>query len=191
MKKALMPTFLILICALLISVIPTDAEAAIYEDTVRLHILANSDTEDDQRLKLTVRDAVLLRFGESLCSVEGADEAARHIEALLPEIEMFCEETVRSQGYSYSVNAIIGKEYYPTREYEGFTLPAGEYASLRILIGEGEGQNWWCVMYPPLCLGASVEEGSIGYTEAQTRLVKNGKMKVKFKLLELISSSFR
>ncbi len=192
MKKILFPAFILLISALVIAVIPTDAEGAIYDDTVRLHIIANSDSEADQALKLDLRDAVLENFGAQLATAENANDAEMITEALLPEIELFSEEFVSSRGYSYSVSASLTKEYYGTRVYEDFTLPSGEYISLRIIIGEGEGQNWWCVMYPPMCLDASLcGDGAAAYSNEEVRLIKSGGFKIKFKILELLSEKFR
>ncbi len=191
MKKLLLPTLTILICTLVIAVLPTDAEAAIYDDTVRLHILANSDTGADQELKIAVRDAVLKEYGEMLSGYKSAEEAAARIEELLPEIEEFARAEVSRHGYNYSVNVTLTKERYGTREYEKFTLPGGVYTSLRIIIGEGSGQNWWCVMYPPMCLGASIEgDGAKSYTREEKNLISRGSYKVKFKILELISENF-
>ena len=188
MKKIILPALTVLICALIIAVVPTEAEAAIYDDTVRLHIIANSDGEEDQRLKLLLRDAVLERYGQSLCAAKSKEDAEARFGNLLSDIEEYCEKTVRGLGYSYPVKATLTEEYYETRKYEEFTLPAGEYTSLRLVIGSGAGKNWWCVMYPPLCLGASVaDDGIMNYSDGEKRLIRGGEYKVKFKLLELIS----
>ena len=140
------------------------------DKVVRLHVLANSDTEEDQALKLLVRDAVR----ESL-----------------PELEAIAEETVRANGYDYAVTAELEDTAFPTKEYDGFSLPAGEYLALRILIGEGVGQNWWCVVFPPLCTAASadVPETALaaGLTEDQVSLMteEDGGYQLKFKAVEL------
>lgn len=187
MKKLLLPTVTVLLCALVIAVIPTEAEGAIYDDTVRLHIIASSDSEEDQALKLHVRDVILHEYGELLSPMENADRAAEEIERLLPLIEESAARAVAEWGYEYKVRATLGKENYGTRRYDGFTLPAGEYTSLRIVIGEGEGKNWWCVMYPPMCLGASVSS----YSAQETRLIEGGEKKIKFKILELLSEGLK
>ncbi len=191
MKKILLPTLTALIVAVIISVIPTDADLAIYDDTVRLHIIANSDSEEDQALKLAVRDAVLEEYGKRLSDARSAEAAATEITELLGEIEATAAEVIRAHGYTYTARATLGKERYGTREYEDFTLPAGEYTSLRIIIGNGEGKNWWCVMYPPMCLGSSVGgDAAINYTNEELRLIRGGGFKIKFKLVELISREF-
>jgi len=176
---------MILFSVLFIAVMPTEAEGAIYEDTVRLHILANSDNAEDQSAKLKLRDAILEEFAEELSVFESADEATLRLKAKINEIEEFSKNVMNELGYSYDVKATISEEWYDTREYESFTLPKGYYTSLRIIIGKGEGKNWWCVMFPPLCLDVATE-GS-GYTEAEDVLISK-KYNVKFKILEILSS---
>lgn len=192
MKKMILICALMLITTLFVSAVPTEAEGAVYEDTVRLHILANSDSEEDQALKLMLRDALLTEYGSMLNTPASTDEAEALLYEKLPEIVAFSEEFIRGCGYNYTVVASLGKEWYETREYEDFTLPEGRYTSLRISIGEGEGKNWWCVMYPPLCLDIATEgatDASEKYTNAERALV-SGKYKVKFKVLELFSNAF-
>ncbi len=196
MKKGILTVFTMLFAVLLVAAIPTEAEAAIYDDTVRLHILANSDSEDDQRLKLDIRDAILREFGTRLSGLESKALAEAEISSLLPLIEEFAEEKIRLMGYSYSVSASIGEEWYDTRSYEDFSLPSGIYTSLIIKIGKGEGRNWWCVMFPPLCLDVACEDAPpddcvIDYTREELILISTEKYNVKFKMLELLSGVFR
>ena len=179
----------------LISSLPTEAEGMIYEDTIRLHILANSDSEEDQSLKIRIRDRLLTKYGALLREGGSIEEAKSEITRLLPYIESDVSSWIAEEGYNYSARALIGQEWYETREYEDFTLPAGYYTSLRIIIGEGEGQNWWCVMYPPLCLemateAAPIDDGIVNYTEEEIRLIESGKYRVKFKILEDLSRVF-
>ena len=145
------------------------------DKVVRLHVLANSDTEEDQALKLLVRDAVLERATEILEQSADRAEAEIRLRESLPELEAIAEETVRANGYDYAVTAELEDTAFPTKEYDGFSLPAGEYLALRILIGEGVGQNWWCVVFPPLCTAASadVPETALaaGLTEDQVSLM--------------------
>lgn len=184
MKKILMPTIMILLATVFLAVMPTEAECAIYEDTVRLHILANSDSDEDQNLKLALRDAVLSEYGEELSVFRDAEDAERNLYRKLAEIEEFSEKKISALGYDYDVSVSLSEEWYDTRHYESFSLPKGYYSSLQIKIGEAEGKNWWCVMYPPLCLDASLAKG--GYSDAENALVTK-KYNVKFKILELIS----
>lgn len=195
MKNTVFSCFCILLATLFIRIIPTDAEGAVYEDTVRLHILANSDSDEDQALKLAVRDAVLTEFSDLLSEGKDADEAKGKLNDILPEIESFCREKIKELGYSYSVRVTLSEEWYDTREYESFTLPKGVYTSLRIIIGEGEGKNWWCVMFPPLCLDLACENAPAddavgGYSNEEVQLISKKGYNVKFKLLEMISGAF-
>ena len=157
---------------------------------VRLHVLANSDTEEDQALKLLVRDAVLERTTEILEQSEDRRSAEALLRESLPELEALAEETVRANGYDYAVTAELEDTSFPTKEYDGFALPAGEYLALRILIGEGAGQNWWCVVFPPLCTAASadVPETALaaGLTEDQVSLMteEDSGYVLKFKAVE-------
>lgn len=191
MKKFLFGILSLLFAGVLIGVLPTEAEAGIYSDTLRLHILAASDTEEDQELKLRVRDAILAEYSARLSDAEGIEESAAAVEALLPEIEKTAEACIAECGYKYTVTATLKEEQYDTRDYGRFSLPRGRYLSLVIKIGEGEGKNWWCVMYPPMCLDMALDappdDWASDYSDGELALVKNGKYRVKFKLLEMIS----
>ena len=190
MKKTLLPVVMILVATLFIAVMPTDAEGAIYKDTVRLHILANSNSTEDQTLKLILRDSILERYGKELSAFESVEEAQRELTRELSDIEEFADGKIKELGYEYKSTVTLEKEWYDTRQYEGFSLPCGYYTSLKIEIGEAEGENWWCVMYPPMCLEASVKnEGE--YTKTEQSLIKNNGYRVKFKLLEASSELFK
>ena len=185
----------LLIATLFIAAFPTDAEAEIYDDTIRLHILASSDSQKDQELKLAVRDRLLAEYGEPLKRGGSYAEAEALVQAMLPEIESSVNKWIAELGFDYGAKAALTVEWYETREYEGFTLPAGYYTSLRIIIGEGEGQNWWCVMYPPMCMemaceSAPADDGVIDYTKEEIALITSGKYNVKFKILEELSRAF-
>ena len=184
-----------LIVTMVIGVLPTDAEGEIYDDTLRLHILANSDTSEDQALKLEIRDRILRKYGALLKMGNSIAEAKESVELLLPEIESDAKLWISELGYDYDVNATLSVEWYETRKYESFTLPAGYYSSLRVIIGEGAGQNWWCVMYPPLCMemaseSAPPDDGVIDYSKEEIELITAGKYQVKFKILEELSRTF-
>lgn len=184
-----------LVVVMVLAAMPTEAESEIYEDTLRLHILANSDTDADQELKLAVRDKILTKYGDSLRLVHSIEEAKETVSSLIPEIEEDAEDWIRQLGYDYPVRATVSTEWYDTREYEDFTLPRGYYSSLRVIIGEGEGKNWWCVMYPPLCMemateSAPADDGIIDYTKEELSLIKSGSYQIKFKILEELSSVF-
>ena len=195
MKKTIFPLISLLAATLIAAVLPTEAEAKIYDDTLRLHILAESDSDEDQALKLKVRDRVLREFGEEMSGAGSVSEAEARLAALLPEIERAAEDELRANGCDYTVKAEIGTEWYDTREYGGFSLPRGYYTSLRLVIGRGEGRNWWCVMYPPLCTGIATErapadDGVIDYSKEELTLIGGRGYRVKFKLLEIVSDAF-
>lgn len=195
MKTTVYYALVMLMATMMLALVPTDAEAKIYEDTVRLHILANSDSGEDQALKLEIRDRILLKYGEILSEADSLDEAKATTENLLSQIETNAEKWIKELGYSYTARATLTNEWYETREYDSFTLPCGYYSSLRIIIGEGEGKNWWCVMYPPLCMeiateAAPADDGLIDYSKEELTLIKSGKYNVKFKILEDLSRVF-
>lgn len=184
MKKLITPIMMILVATLFIAAMPTEAECAIYDDTVRLHILANSDSEEDQTLKLTLRDEILKVYGKELSVFESVNEAQEQLSGKIDEIRQFADEKIEELGYNYKTEVTLSEEWYDTRVYENFSLPCGYYTSLRVIIGEGEGKNWWCVMFPPLCLDAAVSTPK--YTNEEESLISK-KYVVKFKILELIS----
>ena len=188
MKNTLTFTICLLISVMLIAILPTEAEAAIYDDTLRLHILAPSDSAEDQALKLLIRDRVLEKYSAELKKVGSAEDGRAVLTERLDEIERDCRKWCREEGYGYTVTCELTEEWYNTREYSDFTLPAGEYASLKIVIGEGDGQNWWCVMYPPLCLDAALSDSGEKYTDEEESLVTGSGYNVKFKLLEVTSA---
>lgn len=142
---------------------------------VRLHVLANSDGEEDQALKLLVRDRVLARATELLTQAKDRAEAEALLREELPELEALAARELRANGCAYPVTAELTDTEFPTREYDGFTLPAGEYLALRVVIGEGAGRNWWCVVFPPLCTAASADVSaaalSAGLSEEQVGLI--------------------
>lgn len=160
------------------------------EKVVRLHVLANSDSPEDQALKLKVRDRVLERATEILEQSADRVEAEARLRGNILELERIAQEEVRANGYDYPVTAELQNTEFPTREYDGFTLPAGEYLALRILIGEAEGQNWWCVVFPPLCTAAAAEVPACalaaGLSEDQVGLIteEDQGYVLKFKVVE-------
>ena len=161
---------------------------------IRLHVIANSDTQDDQALKLQVRDEVLARATAILEESRDMVQAAAQLEQALPAIEETARQKIRAEGYDYGVAARLEQTEFPTKEYDGFSLPAGEYLALRVVIGEGAGQNWWCVVFPPLCTAAAtdIEETAIatGLGEEDISLITEEHQGyiLKFRSLELWES---
>lgn len=125
---------------------------------IRLHVIANSDREEDQRIKLQVRDAVLDSLREGLEGIGDVEQAKAYLRENLPKIQSVANRTLKLAGVDAQAVVTLGKETYDTREYDTFSLPAGVYESLRILIGNAQGRNWWCVAFPSLCLSATTED---------------------------------
>ncbi|MBI2874664.1 MAG: stage II sporulation protein R, partial [Firmicutes bacterium] len=123
------------------------------DDLIRLHVVANSNSTEDQALKLKVRDAVIEDLRGVLGGRDDPRETESAIRARLGEIERRAEETVEREGYSYQARAEFGSFSFPTKESGGVVLPAGRYEALRVIIGSGRGNNWWCILFPPFCLG--------------------------------------
>lgn len=166
----------------------------IRERVVRLHILANSDSPEDQALKLQVRDAVIAASAGWLDTAADAREAQRILEGRLPQLEQLAQDTVRAAGKEYTVTAALCESYFPTRQYDTVTLPAGSYAAVRFVIGEGKGHNWWCVVFPPLCAGAAADRRQLSdvLDGEQQALVSNGeRYVVRFKLVEWVQQCLR
>lgn len=132
-------------------------EQELSDKVVRLHVLANSDTEEDQALKLKVRDRILDYVEPILEGAADRREAEALLRGQLPQLERAAREEIRANGYDYGAEVRLEDTAFPTREYEGFTLPAGKYLALRVSLGEGAGRNWWCVVFPPLCAAAAAE----------------------------------
>ncbi len=162
----------------------------IRDSVVRLHILANSDTTADQTLKLQVRDAMIQAADGCLNGASNAMEALTIAEERLPHLQAVAQQTVRDAGYTYPVKAELCRMYFTTRQYDTVTLPAGMYDAVRVTIGEGKGQNWWCVMFPPMCVGAAVDRPLADvFSSSQQSMVTNGERYIiRFKLIEWIES---
>lgn len=151
------------------------AQDRLADKVVRLHVLANSDSEEDQALKLLVRDRVLERAASLLERAGDRRQAETLLRRALPELEEAAAREIAANGYDYPVSAELVDAAFPTKEYDGFTLPAGEYLALRVVIGQGGGQNWWCVVFPPLCAAASGDVPAAalaaGFTEEEVGLI--------------------
>ena len=121
------------------------------ENLIRFHVLANSDSEEDQALKLKVRDKVISYLKPKLEDSESISQSEKIILNEKDKLMDICKETIKQNGYNYDVSINLGYSKFPTKQYSSVVLPAGEYKSLKIIIGKGQGKNWWCVMFPPLC----------------------------------------
>lgn len=175
------------LCALCVSLcVGTWAQGRqrdISSSLVRLHVIAASDETAEQELKLRVRDNVLEYLTPVLDKAESPEEAQRIINGELTSIKAAAEACAGGR----SVSVTLGQEYYPTREYEGFTLPAGQYQSLRVILGEGKGHNWWCVVFPPLCVSAAEQNKALDAMSEPERglITETDGYELRFRIVEL------
>lgn len=200
-EKILLLLCIFVLCVGICDFLPIHGEEKIYESVVRLHVLANSDSKEDQALKLKVRDAILAYVSPRVIDSTSREEAIDILNNEMEAIKKLAVQTVKSEGYDYSVDVTLTLEDYPTRNYEAMSFPSGEYVSLRVLIGEAEGQNWWCVLFPPLCLSAASEKAeneeafiAVGLNSDQYKIITEndeGKYYLRFKLLEAIDQLVR
>ena len=163
---------------------------ALAEKLVRLHVVANSDSDYDQSVKLQVRDAVLERAAELMSGTAEPKDALRKG---LPEIQAAAQACLTELRVEAPVTVTLGRELFPTRDYDTFSLPSGVYTALRVTIGKGEGHNWWCVVFPSLCMTASMEDlkeaaETAGFSSSEIRLITEAGegYVIKFKVLELL-----
>ena len=204
MNKRILTGGVILLCILaLVSVLPVHGEQEIYESVVRLHVLANSDSDEDQALKLQVRDEILRVTEPLFKNCTDRENAIEIIQAHTDELQAAAQAVVYEKGSDYPVTILLGEEDYPTRSYENCCFPSGRYVSLRVCIGEAEGKNWWCVLFPPLCLSAASAEDeddnedafiSVGLTGEQYKVITetdNVKYRIRFKILEAVQELWR
>ena len=163
--------------------------AEVRHDVLRLHVVGASDSEFDQSLKLKVRDAVLEKGGELFDGTVTADEAEKIITPRIDELKAVAEEVLKENGCDYKVDITVGEEYFTTRCYENFTMPAGVYTAVRVNIGSAEGKNWWCVMFPPLCLPAASVEADAFFTDEEMKIVSSSpRYEPRFKIVEIYES---
>ncbi len=159
--------------------------ANIREQVVRLHVLANSDSKEDQNLKLQVRDAVLTASEGLLDGCTTREDALQRVEAQLPALKQAAQQEIAAQGYDYAAKVYLCRMYFTTREYDAGTLPAGQYDALRVEIGEAKGKNWWCVMFPSICLPATDSDWDTVLSPEEKDIVENGdSYKIGFKVVE-------
>lgn len=152
LKIAIAVLLLVVLAAWMISYsYAEDVNAGLSQNLVRLHVVANSDSEADQALKLKVRDAIIEYMKGELADSKSIDETKAIINSDLKKIEELSMKVIKDNNSSYSVKAMVGNYDFPTKTYGDIALPAGEYQALRVVIGKGEGANWWCVLFPPLC----------------------------------------
>ena len=184
-------------CVMLLSTIHTEIlQQKIAGKILRFHVLANSDSGQDQALKLKVRDAVGSFLAEPLAQADSMADSERIVEEQIPEIERVAGQVVAEEGYAYRVDASLEQCAFPEKSYGAYTFPAGEYQALRVVIGEGKGHNWWCVMYPNLCFSGSmyeVDEQSGEKLQAEltgeeyAAVIRSGDYQVQFGILKFLN----
>ncbi len=200
MKKCILISMALILTISAVMILPIHGENEIYDSVIRLHVLANDNSEKEQALKLHVRDAVLAAAKPLLASAKTKDEAEEILSRSLDTLQGAAQSAIRRAGRNDTVKVTLTNEVYPTKKYEALAFPAGEYLSLRVMIGEARGKNWWCVLFPPLCLSAATDKSTAeaaflaaGLTEEQYRIItdtEKPKYKLRFKILEFASALF-
>ena len=194
MKKFIFETALLigLSFSLIVCALAKEEQTDIADKLIRLHVIANSDSKEDQTLKLKVRDEVVKSVKELTQSCDTKEDAREVIEQNIETFEAIANRVCEENGAPYRATAALEEANFPTKNYESFSLPAGSYEALRIKLGNADGENWWCVLFPPLCVSAAEAESSLeasGLSEKEILLVTSDKpeYRIKFKLLELLS----
>ena len=182
--------------------VESDSSKSYKEKLIRFHVLANSDSPEDQELKLKVRDKILENMSSKFEQSESIEETKKIVNDNIEQMKNIAKEEINKNGKNYDVDIELGKHNFPTKRYGDITLPAGEYNAVRILIGEAEGQNWWCIMFPPLCF-IDVKNGETNseteknmkeyltqeeYNHISTNKEERTTPKLKFKIVEIFKS---
>lgn len=192
MKKIFYALFISLMVSMAVTAYSDGIQEDLQSNLVRLHIIANSDSEADQTVKLKVRDAVLAETEKEL-EIKTKEEITENLD----KFEEIANSVLAQNGFTYTARAVYGKFDFPKKEYKNITLPSGEYFGVRIILGEGDGHNWWCVMYPPLCVADDSSMEMDGKSQELLReslddetyevvTGEKGDITVKFKTVELI-----
>jgi stage II sporulation protein R len=205
--RTLLLIAILLICSLSALLVRANArhnqalQTGIAEDIIRFHVIANSDSDEDQKLKLIVRDRLVQELSPQLSATATLQEAKALISTNLEEIQALALQTIIDQGYNYTVKVTLEECYFPLKVYGSYTFPPGNYEALRVQIGKAEGKNWWCVMFPPLCFVDEtygiVDESSgeqlknlLSEEEYAVLVDQKTPVKVKFKIVEMLKDLF-
>jgi len=176
---------------LLLILSPVAGADDIYDSVIRIHVLANSDSPEDQELKLEVRDALLQYARENLSSCNDREEAKEEIAGHVTQMEKIGKSVLERQGISAPLSISLTEEYYPTRTYDTLSLPQGKYLSLKVEIGAAQGKNWWCILFPPLCLDSAkgaadaLLEAGMEEENVKTVTLQNETYQIRFRILEI------
>ena len=208
MKKFILTSFAVIIIIFIAlnstSLSGKASQSDVASKLIRFHVIANSDDKIDQNLKLKVRDSVLKYISPKIVDCKNIKESRKIINNENKNIEKIAERVIKENGFKYSVATSLSEEYFPVKTYGNITLPQGKYEAYRIIIGTGKGQNWWCVMFPPLCF-VDITKGNVSYEKTEKEMktvlsddeykmvdntVSSKKIIVKFKLGEIFTKLF-
>lgn len=178
MGKKIVGIIIILISMFIGGFIVTNQGQPLENSVLRLHVIANSDDVEDQNLKLAVKDDIVALMKEEFINLEDANEARQLAEQDIPLIQAVAEAKIKELGYNYPVKVMVGEYDFPTKSYGNLVFPPGRYQAVRVIIGEGQGKNWWCVLFPPLCLVSAKDQG--------ISLDRPQQAQITFKCLELL-----
>ena len=187
-KKIMISLCFGLVFAVLLSTANFDASCnELRNNVLRLHIIANSDSGADQQLKLQIRDAILNNNGAVFSGCDNIEDAVTSAENNLDSFYKTAKDVIAKNGYDYAVDVSVANSYFQTRQYENCQLPAGYYKALKIVIGEGKGKNWWCVMFPSVCIPATSNSGLSDKVGAKSTDIAENSQKyvMKFKAVEI------
>ena len=169
-------------------------QMSLAEKVLRFHVIAESNSEEDQQIKLMVRDEVANYVTVLLEDSDSLEETVGIIQANMDEINDLANEVLRREGVTYLAQTSLTYVEFPEKVYSDFVFPEGEYQALRIVLGDGEGENWWCVMYPPICKGLATDnsrDDGAHYSGEEYALISSGKYNIKFKILEALAQRFK
>lgn len=164
-----------------------DASNDISNKVLRMHVLANSNSINDQRLKIAVKNNILNSTRELFTDCDNLEESIEIAQSNTELIKASAQEVIKKYNKNYDVKVYVDNEFFDVREYKDFTLPSGNYNTVKIVIGEGKGKNWWCVMYPAVCISACSDDFDKALTKEEKKLITSKKYIPKFKILEIIN----
>ena len=164
-----------------------DASNDISTKVLRMHVLANSNSINDQRLKIAVKNNILKSTQELFTDCDNLEKSIEIAQSNTELIKASAQEVIRKYNKNYDVKVYVDNEFFDVREYKDFTLPSGNYNTVKVVIGEGKGKNWWCVMYPAVCISACSDDFDKALTKEEKKLITSKKYIPKFKILEIIN----
>lgn len=164
-----------------------DASNDISTKVLRMHVLANSNSIDDQKLKIAVKNNILKSTQELFTNCDNLEESIEIAQSNTELIKASAQEVIKKYNKNYNVKVYVDNEFFDVREYKDFTLPSGNYNTVKVVIGEGKGKNWWCVMYPAVCISACSDDFDKALTKEEKKLITSKKYIPKFKILEIIN----